>query len=374
MCFTSLVKSLNVETRPTLPARKVKIMSRNAQVICPKCNKLFKSERNLRVHLVKKIPCDRKLQCVKCNKIFLNKNSYNKHLQRKTPCEFILGNTQTPIKNANTCRFCYREFKSKYSLDRHFRTCKIRNGNMSILFNKIEEDRKLIDSLRKKTYSMEKVLNQNIYVQANINLQFNMGSFFEKSIEKKLLNFGDLNSGNIIEDIIDEEEETIRKIIQSPPRGNPGECAKRIGNLIKIIYRNPQHPQLQNVFTVGAEKYMDNRKEPIRAFLWNKDKWNAAEWVKVREYLIKQVYTYLPSLRGDKLKIIKKIKNACCQIKSTPKLINDFFEEYEDTQIDVWIFIAISLDQKGLLDMSEINRLLKDEEPPRDTTVSLFSQ
>lgn len=331
-------------------------MSEFAQVVCPKCNKEFKSERNLRVHLVKKIPCDRKLQCVKCNKIFANKNSYNKHLQRKTPCEFILGNTQIPIKNANTCRFCYREFKSKYSLDRHFRTCKIRNGNMFILFNKIEEDRKLIESLKKKTLGMERVINQNIYVQNNINLQFNMGLFFEKSIEKKLLNFGDLNSGNIIEDIIEEEEETIRKIIQSSPKGNPKECAKRIGNLIKLIYRNPQYPELQNVFTLGA---LIDQKEPIRAFLWNKDKWNAAEWIKVREYLIKQVYIYLPSLRGDKLNIKKKIKDVC-DSKSKPKLINDFFGDYEEAWSDIWTFIAISLDQKGLLDMSEINRLLRD--------------
>ena len=333
-------------------------MRRIAQVICLKCNKEFKSERNLRLHLVKKIPCDRKLQCMKCNKIFANKNSYNKHLQRKTPCEFILGNTQKPIKNANTCHFCYRELKSKYSLERHFRTCKIRNGNMSILFNKIEEDRRLIESLKKKTLGMEKVINQNIYVQNNINLQFNMGLFFEKTIEKKLLNFGDLNSGNIIEDIFDKEEETIRKIIQSSPRGKPKECAKRIGDLIKIIYRNPHYPKLQNVFTLGADKYLINKKEPIRAFLWNKDKWNAAEWVKVREYLIKQVYTYLPSLRGDKLNIKKKIKDACSP-SPTPKLINDFFGEYEEALSDIWTFIAITLDQKGLLDMSEINRLLR---------------
>ena len=44
----------------------------------------------------------------------------NRHLRRKTPCEHILGNTQEPLRNPRTCHFCYREFKSKYNLTRHF--------------------------------------------------------------------------------------------------------------------------------------------------------------------------------------------------------------------------------------------------------------
>jgi hypothetical protein len=53
---------------------------------CNKCNKEFKSNRNLQLHLNKKIPCDRKIKCKNCLKIFNTIQNLIKHENRKNKC------------------------------------------------------------------------------------------------------------------------------------------------------------------------------------------------------------------------------------------------------------------------------------------------
>ena len=348
---------------------------------CAKCDKSFKLEYNLRRHLKRKTPCDKIFKCEKCNKIFKNNGSLNKHLRRKNPCEPILGNTQEPLKNPNTCHFCYREFKNKYTLRRHFNTCKIRNGNMPILFQKIKQDRKLIEELRKENKSIRNIITNNVNNVNNGNItnniiQFNMGSFIEKSKKKGLINFGDLKMDELVQDVICDEEDQIGKIFAKQPNAyNKEEWGNRVGEVFKLIYRNPQYPQLQNVFTLGSqEKFLAKDAPPIQAFLWHKNMWNGVEWAKVREYLIKQIHEFLPSQRRDKLKVKSRIRKAYESLdvevktieeknKTNPKLLNKFFMEYEDSRTDtdfLWVFIAMSLDREGLLDMSEIQRIVKN--------------
>lgn len=341
---------------------------------CPKCGRMFKLKKTLCRHLKRKIPCDRKLECVKCNKIFSDKGTLNRHLRRKTPCEPILGNTQEPIRNSRTCHFCYREFTLKKNLKRHFQTCKIRNGNMPILFRKIEEDRKIIEDLKKENSQIKNIIcniQNNTSIQNNINLQFNVGSFFENSLEKKLLNFGDIKSEQLVQNIIEDEEDRIRQVIQRPPEGKHREVGQRIIELVQLIYRNPQYPQLQNVFTQNSQEHFKNWKDPkpICTFLWYRNQWTQAEWDKVKKYIIKQINQFMPSHRKDKLQVKSNLRKACesldKEIKekiSPPTLINSFFGDYEDSRTDtdfVWIFLAQALDQKGLLNMREILGMLR---------------
>lgn len=56
---------------------------------CIKCNKEFKTKQNLKNHLNKKIPCDRKLECNRCKKIFDTNQHLKQHLNRKTSCQVI---------------------------------------------------------------------------------------------------------------------------------------------------------------------------------------------------------------------------------------------------------------------------------------------
>ena len=92
-------------------------------------------------------------------------------------------------------------------------------------------------------------------------------------------------------------------------------------------------------------------------------RWTLGEWKKVRNYLIKQIHQYLPSIgkRRDILGLHRKLgkaRNGEVKTKEKEKkLINNFFSVYEDNRLDtelIWIFIAQALD------MDKINRRLGD--------------
>lgn len=54
---------------------------------CIKCNKVFKSIRNLEKHVQHKIPCDILIQCIRCDKIFKYQRELDAHTNRKFPCK-----------------------------------------------------------------------------------------------------------------------------------------------------------------------------------------------------------------------------------------------------------------------------------------------
>lgn len=348
-----------------------------SQVICPKCNKGFMNERNLRYHINKKIPCDRILKCLKCMKIFRDKGRLNNHFRRKTSCEPILGNTQEPLTSEKTCHFCYREFKNKYTLNRHFRTCNIRNGNMPILFQKIKEDKKLIEELQKETKQMKNIIT-NITNQKNINIniqnnsinniiQINMGTFLEKSIQKNLINYGDNKQITLIQDILEEEAPKILKELLDKKIPIKEQVEKRIFRLIQKIHRNPQYPQLHNIFTEGAPKALESHTNPqkIDLYLWFENRWNLKDWEKIRIYLLQQILSEIGGIFRDKLKIKRNIMDL---IKADPQrkrpkplLTNEIFQTFEDArdpQDILFLKIALLLDKEGLLDIQEMNKIL----------------
>ena len=53
---------------------------------CEKCNKEFKSNRNLELHKNKKIQCNRIIKCEICNKIFKTKQILTRHLNKMNKC------------------------------------------------------------------------------------------------------------------------------------------------------------------------------------------------------------------------------------------------------------------------------------------------
>ena len=134
-------------------------MAMEGGFVCEKCNRQFSRVGSLRRHLNKKIPCDIKHICPKCGHEFMQKSDLKKHLNRKTPCEPIQGDPTKPI-DKNTCRYCYSKFKHKSSLVRHYKTCKIKNGNMDILFQKIEEKNKKLEKENKKLQKRLKKANK----------------------------------------------------------------------------------------------------------------------------------------------------------------------------------------------------------------------
>ena len=88
--------------------------------ICKKCNREFKSGRNLLKHQNRKIPCDRELKCDKCGKIFRQISDLKRHQNAKRDCSKKGKITGT------ICTFCKQKYSTTNSLKRHLRTCKIK--------------------------------------------------------------------------------------------------------------------------------------------------------------------------------------------------------------------------------------------------------
>lgn len=83
---------------------------------------------------------DRK--CYNCGKIFRTPSDLNKHKARKTPC-LIREVDPKNIDNPNRCIYCNKVFAQPQTLTRHLKTCKIKNGGMEILVDKVRHEQEL---------------------------------------------------------------------------------------------------------------------------------------------------------------------------------------------------------------------------------------
>ena len=83
---------------------------------------------------------DRK--CYSCGKEFKFPKELNRHKNRKTPC-LIRDIGPENIQNPNRCIYCNKIFSKKENLTRHLKICKIKNGGMEMLVDKIKYEQKI---------------------------------------------------------------------------------------------------------------------------------------------------------------------------------------------------------------------------------------
>jgi hypothetical protein len=93
-------------------------------------------------------------KCYSCGKGFRTPADLKKHKQRKTPC-LIRDIAPDQIANPNRCIFCNKIFTTKTNLTKHLKSCKIKNGGLEILEDKIrlEQEIRIIkekDAIREK--------------------------------------------------------------------------------------------------------------------------------------------------------------------------------------------------------------------------------
>src|ERR1700742_275440 len=81
-------------------------------------------------------------KCYNCGKIFNTAQSLARHKQRKTPC-LIREVAPNQIVNTNRCIFCNKIFSKKENLTKHHKTCRIKNGGMEILADKVKYEQEI---------------------------------------------------------------------------------------------------------------------------------------------------------------------------------------------------------------------------------------
>jgi hypothetical protein len=83
-----------------------------------------------------------KYTCFDCGKTFADNKDLNRHKNRKTPC-LIRNTTREHINNPNRCIYCNRIFSNIGNLRKHLKICKIKNGGMNILDEKVQYEQKI---------------------------------------------------------------------------------------------------------------------------------------------------------------------------------------------------------------------------------------
>jgi hypothetical protein len=286
-------------------------------LVCKLCNKKFGTFQKLERHHARKIPCDRVLKCEKCNKEFKQISHLNKHKNRKTTCNPIHGDPTIKAEN-NMCIYCRKVFKNKYNVKSHYNTCKIKAGGMNILFNEIKrldektkrqdmEIRKLKQTPQNSINSITNIENQNNHFGHTFNFNF--------------VDFGD--GDDIISSILNKHGMGLlaNKFTEDLPRVK--QISDRVTNLIGLVFRNPDHKELQGVYVLDLSKTKDN------AYYHEDGKWILTDWISLRGQLLQKLYNCLnqsvDNKREDIENIIKYlfVLGNCGNCKTIKKLSDD---------------------------------------------------
>ncbi len=102
-------------------------------------------------------------KCYNCGKLFRTPANLLEHKNRKTPC-IIREVAPEHINNPNRCIFCNKIFSKKENLTRHFTTCKVKNGGMDMLVDKVdmEQEVRLLKEDKRLRDEREKVKDRQI--------------------------------------------------------------------------------------------------------------------------------------------------------------------------------------------------------------------
>lgn len=281
-------------------------------LVCKKCNRKFGAIQTLERHLKKKIPCDRVLKCEKCNKEFKRLNDLTKHQNRKTPCEPIQGDPTVKV-GPNTCIYCRKVFKSKYNVKTHHQICKIKNGGMDILFEEVKRLKEEMKELKKKQPQVQNITNNTNNTTNN--------NHFGHTFNFNFINFGE--GTGVIENILNTKGIQLlsEKFTQDLPRIT--QISNRVIDLIGLVFRNPDHKELQGVYVLDLSKTKEN------AYYHEDGNWVLTDWVILRSQLLQKLHNCLiksaENKRQDIEKIIKYlfVLGDCGECESIKKLTNE---------------------------------------------------
>lgn len=98
-------------------------------------------------------------KCYSCGKVFSKPAELQRHKNRKTPClirEVPAGDVLNPLR----CIYCNKIFSNKSNLTKHSGTCKIKNGGMDILDEKVRYEQE-IRVLKEQRDADAKKLNEH---------------------------------------------------------------------------------------------------------------------------------------------------------------------------------------------------------------------
>ena len=211
-------------------------MSTSKKHVCKKCKKKFTTESNLKQHLNRKTPCDKKKEysCDKCKSSFTNKTDYTRHQNRKTSCVPEIKNTATTLDNEeNKCKYCGNTYYNSANLKRHYTSCKVKKSpnvmeqKFNQILEKLEKQEQVNAQLQEKIDSLQPTINN---ITNNDNRQLNI----------TLVNFGQEDLSYITPKFIAGLFDT-------------HDADQILPTIIKKIHYDPEHPENHNIYQISRD-------------------------------------------------------------------------------------------------------------------------
>lgn len=144
--------------------------------------------------------------------------------------------------------------------------------------------------------------NQNIVGNNNV-----IKNHFNTNINIPLVCFGGDNEREKMLQIIKDNLNILYKPIETDV-SQQEQITNRIGEFVQVIYRNPNHKELKNIYT--KHDFEQSIKDNV--FTYVEEKWHIGDWDKVGKDIIGRIYLALSSIgnkvkRGDVLNVMKTI-------------------------------------------------------------------
>jgi hypothetical protein len=102
-------------------------------------------------------------RCYNCSKSFRDPSDLRRHKNRKTPCLIRNINEENKL-DPRRCIYCNRIFTSISNRNKHYKICRVKNGGINILYEKIkhsEELEKENDKIKQENDDLEQKYEQS---------------------------------------------------------------------------------------------------------------------------------------------------------------------------------------------------------------------
>ncbi len=252
--------------------------------ICNLCNASFTAERYLTRHTKAKT-CEKQHVCNKCQKEFTTAQNLRSHMQRKVPCV----PDAVPVINAdnanNTCKYCGKTYANRFSLDRHVKTCNMKNDNSLgnlLLRQEMAELKQQVHALQQNQQPVVINNNNTINIDNSQNLYANI----------TICSFGS-------EDLAKLDQQGVIDLLK-------GRVDNFMTGMIDYIYANSKYPQFHNIF------YDPTRKKVLflGKTLDNNLIWQFADIERVSKIITDKIKDYIHPLNSPYYNLLAQNKDT----------------------------------------------------------------
>lgn len=194
-------------------------------------------------------------KCYNCGKEFRTPADLARHKNRKTPC-LIRDVTADDLNNPLRCIFCNKVFSRKDNLRKHYGVCKIKNGGMEILSEKVRVEQEFMASkmaqMQEQIDTMSETIKNLAHGPVTNNYTVNNT---DNSTHNTIINFSDAYKPAINKFNLTDDELVSLLMVRD-------DIARK---LIELIYFNENIPENHTV-------YMPNLREN-RLLVYREGNW-----------------------------------------------------------------------------------------------------